>query len=63
MIGDIHFDPTYNTTGDSCNREMSLEERKVYGHYECDAPLALTKSSIHKANLHANKADFVMWAG
>ena len=62
-INDVHYDPDYWTTQESCNYNLTAEEQKKYGSYACDAPWALVKSSVEALRINGPSPTFIVWTG
>lgn len=60
-ITDLHYDPTYNTTAESCLEDRP--NRGAYGDYECEPPWTLISSAIHDMAVKFGTPDFIVWGG
>jgi len=57
---DVHYDPTYETTQESCNVNVS---DSPFGSYECDSPWRLVVSSVNAMKRIGPKPAFIVWSG
>ena len=63
ILADLHYDPTYLTTQESCNVEISAEHLGTLGDVECDAPWSLIESAVAAMQDINETPDMLFWIG
>jgi len=62
-VTDLHYDPTYLTSQDSCNDVIAADKLGQYGDFECDAPWRLCRSAVESMRLIGPQPRFIIWTG
>ena len=60
---DVHFDPTYWTTHESCNVNFTDATMPPFGSYECDSSWQLVESSVKAMKRLGPTPAFIVWTG
>ena len=62
-ITDLHYDPTYWTSQESCNSAVPKDELGQFGHVECDSPWTLVESAVNAMARAEHPPDIIFWTG
>ncbi|KAI0216605.1 Acid sphingomyelinase-like phosphodiesterase 3a [Lamellibrachia satsuma] len=60
---DVHYDPTYRTTQESCIVNFNDSTPPPFGSYECDSPWRLVASSVDAMKQIGPTPAFIVWSG
>ncbi|XP_037077611.1 acid sphingomyelinase-like phosphodiesterase 3b [Pollicipes pollicipes] len=67
QITDIHWDQTYNTSGDAsdwCHGSGRADtDNGAFGNYSCDAPWPLVKEAVRRMAAVQPQPTFIIWTG
>ena len=63
LITDLHYDPTYLTTQESCNKDIPSDELGQFGDVECDAPWSLVERAVEGMSELGHDPNIIFWLG
>ena len=63
MITDLHYDPTYLTTQESCNQPIDPSDLGAFGNVECDPPWELVESAVQAMADFPHDPEMIFWLG
>ena len=63
ILTDLHYDPTYLTSQESCNKPQDDASKNPFGDVECDAPWPLIESAISALKEIKADPELIFWIG